>query len=66
LPYPLFSPSSSWERKGSVENVVYPTSALIKNDRLYIYHGAADKLIAAKSVDLAELLTELKKNSITL
>lgn len=62
LPYPLFSPSSSWERNGSVRNVVFPTSALIKNDRLYIYYGAADKLIAAKSVDLAELLTELKKN----
>lgn len=60
LSHPLFSPSSSWERKGSVNNVVFPTSALVKNDRLYIYYGAADKLIAAKSVDLAELLTELR------
>jgi len=33
---------------------------------LYIYYGAADKLIAAKSVDLAELLTELKKSSLKL
>ncbi len=63
LPYPLFSPSSSWERKESVRNVVFPTSALIKNDRLYIYYGATDKLIAAKSVDLTELLTELAKSS---
>jgi len=62
LPHLLFSPSSSWERKGNVKNVVFPTSALIKNGRLYIYHGAADDLIAAKSVDLAELLAELKKN----
>jgi len=61
LKKPLFSPSSSWERNGSVRDVVFPTSALIKNDRLYIYYGAADKLIAVKSVDLAELLTELKK-----
>lgn len=62
LPYPLFSPSSSWERKGSVKNVVFPTSALIKNDRVYMYYGAADKLIAAKSINLTELLTKLKKN----
>ena len=66
LPYPLFSPSSSWERKGNVRNVVFPTSALIKNDRLYIYYGAADKLIAARSVDLADLLTELKKSPLKL
>ena len=64
LPYPLFSPSSSWERKGNVKNVVFPTSALIKNGRLYIYYGAADKLIAARSVDLVELLAELKKSSV--
>ena len=64
LPYPLFSPSYTWERNGSVKNVVFPTSALIKNDRLYIYYGAADTLIAAKSVDLNELLAELKKNTI--
>jgi len=33
----------------------------VKDKRLYIYYGAADKLISAKSIDLAELLTELKK-----
>lgn len=66
LPYPFFSPSFSWEREGNVNNVVFPTSALINKERLYIYHGAADKLIAAKSVDLAELLLELKKYPVKL
>ena len=66
LPYPLFSPSSSWERKGNVKNVVFPSGAVVRDKRLYIYYGAADKLIAAKSVDLAELLTELAKNPIKL
>ena len=28
----------------------------------YIYYGAVDKLIAARSVDLAELLTKLKRS----
>ncbi len=62
LKEPLFSPKDSWEKSGITNNVVFPTGAVIKNKRLYIYYGAADKLIAAKSVNLAELLTELKKS----
>ena len=58
---PLFSPTEKWEKSGDVDNVVFPTGTVQKGDRLYIYYGAADKLIAAKSVDINELLAELKK-----
>ena len=58
---PLFSPTEMWEKRGDVDNVVFPTGTVLKDNRLYIYYGAADKLIAAKSVDMNELLTELKK-----
>jgi len=58
---PLFSPAEKWEKCGDVNNVVFPTGTVLKDDRLYIYYGAADKLIAAKSVDMKELLAELKK-----
>ncbi len=61
LKEPLFSPKASWEKRGVTNNVVFPTGALVRDKRLYIYYGAADKLIAAKSVDLTELLTQLKK-----
>ena len=61
LTQPLFSPKAPWEKKGVTDNVVFPTGAVVQNKRLYIYYGAAEKIIAAKSVDLAELLTELKK-----
>ena len=60
---PLFSPSQQWEKKGDVNNVVFPTGTVIKDGRLYIYYGAADKRIAAKSVDMEALLKELKKNT---
>lgn len=62
LKKPLFSPKSSWEKKGIIDRVVFPTGAIVKDKKLYIYYGAADKLIAAKSINLAELLTELKKS----
>ena len=61
LTEPLFSPKAPWEKSGVTNNVVFPTGAVVRDKRLYIYYGAADKLIAAKSVDLIELLTELKK-----
>ena len=64
LTEPLFSPKNSWEKKGAVNNVVFPTGAVVKDGQLYIYYGAADKLIAAKYVDINELLTELKKSTI--
>ena len=63
LKEPLFSPDVPEEKSGVTDNVVFPTGAVVRNKRLYIYYGAADKLIAAKSVDLAELLAELKKNT---
>lgn len=63
LEYPLFSPNEPWERIGCVNNVVFPTSALLRKGRITIYYGAADKLIAAKSFRLSDLLNELKKNT---
>jgi len=67
LKEPLFVPEKPWEKKGNVNNVVFPTGAAIFSDkffgkRLFIYYGAADKYIAAASVDLDELLDELIAN----
>lgn len=59
LPYPLFKPELDWELEGEVNNVVFPTGAVIFGDRLYIYYGAADTCIAVASVGLAELISEL-------
>ena len=63
LAEPLFSPKTVWEKIGVVNNVVFPTGAVVIDGRLHIYYGAADKLIAAKSVNLTDLLTELKNTT---
>ena len=59
LPYPLFRPEFHWELKGEVNNVCFPTGAVIFDERLYIYYGAADERIACASIQLSELITEL-------
>lgn len=56
---PLFSPTKTWEKKGEVANVVFPTGAAIFGKQLYIYYGAADKRIAVAAVNLQNLIKEL-------
>jgi predicted GH43/DUF377 family glycosyl hydrolase len=63
LKEPLFSPMEAYERNGVTSNVVFPVGAIIVNERLYIYYGAADKRIAVVSVDLKELINSLLKPS---
>jgi predicted GH43/DUF377 family glycosyl hydrolase len=59
LPYPLFKPDQAFEMAGDVDNVCFPTGTALFDDTLYIYYGAGDDVIAAASVSLKELMTEL-------
>lgn len=61
---PLFSPVEAWEREGDVNNVVFPTAAYLEGNELVVFYGAADKRIAAKIIDLKNLLSELKKDAV--
>ena len=58
---PLLSPSTIWEKKGVVNNIIFPSGTLVLKDRLYIYYGAADTSVAVASVNLNSLLDELNK-----
>lgn len=62
LPYPLFFPEKEWELKGEVNNVCFPSGAIIDDDSLFIYYGAADERIAVASVSMKELLAALALN----
>ena len=59
LPYPLFKPEEEWELNGEVNNVCFPTGAIVVEDKLYIYYGAADEQIACATLSLSALLNEL-------
>jgi beta-1,2-mannobiose phosphorylase / 1,2-beta-oligomannan phosphorylase len=64
LPYPLFKPEEDWELEGEVNNVCFPSGAVVFDDTLYIYYGAADERIACASMSLTALLDELLLNSL--
>lgn len=61
LSEPLISPSHQWEKEGVVKNIIFPSGAVVFDDILYIYYGAADTRIGVASVKLSELLNELEK-----
>ena len=65
LPYPLFYPEFHWELRGEVNNVCFPSGAVVFDDLLYIYYGAADEQIAYASVNITELLKELMLNTVS-
>lgn len=62
LPEPLMSPETDYERSGQVNDVVFPSGSAIFDGRLYLYYGAADDCIGAASMDLGELIAELKNH----
>ena len=65
LPYPLFYPEFHWELRGEVNNVCFPSGAVVFDDTLFIYYGAADEQIAYASVIITELLKELMLNTVS-
>ena len=62
LPEALFSPEFIWEKRGEVNNVVFPTGSSLFGDTLFIYYGAADERIATASVSFSALMQELILN----
>lgn len=59
LPYPILEPRESYEKRGHVANVVFPSGHARFGERLYLYYGAADSVVAAASIKEKDLLQEL-------
>ncbi len=59
LKTPLIQPEMDWEKEGVTPNVVFPVSAILKDDQLTIYYGAADKCIATAQLSITELIKQI-------
>jgi len=60
----VFGPEESYERRGDVDNVVFPCGHTLAadGDTLRIYYGAADTSIAMATASVKELLGWLKRH----
>lgn len=57
---PLLTPEADYELHGIVPDVIFPSGALVKDNLLYVYYGAADTRVALATMHLASLLDHLR------
>jgi predicted GH43/DUF377 family glycosyl hydrolase len=65
-PFPILEPETDFERKGTVDGVVFPQGIVGKNkDTIQIFYGGADKYVGvaeAKIQDLLDFVNKFDKN----
>jgi predicted GH43/DUF377 family glycosyl hydrolase len=59
---PLITPSKSYEKKGLVSNVIFPTGAVPSLDKkdLLIYSGGADSVISVRKISFKEIFKSME------
>lgn len=55
----VFEPIEQYEKEGEVPNVVFSCGAVVRGDTIFLYYGAADKVIGVATASLAHLLDTL-------
>ena len=58
---PLLTPKKGYEVEGQVANVIFPSGALIQNNTINLYYGAADTTCCLVQLNLEELLKEMQQ-----
>src|SRR3989338_454494 len=55
----LLIPEEEYEKYGRVPNIVFPSGALVKGKKLYLYYGAADTVVSLAELNLKDVLSEM-------
>jgi len=56
---PIFEPLEKYEKEGEIANVVFSCGAVVRGDTLFLYYGAADKVIGVATASLSHMLDVL-------
>ncbi len=59
-PEPILSPEAPYEVNGFKPNVVFTCGAVVRDDTVSIYYGAADEVMAGADMSVSEILDSLK------
>ena len=60
---PILEPETEFEKDGVVPNVVFPDGAVVRDGKLLIYYGGADRVCCVASAPIDEFLDELEKST---
>lgn len=59
---PLLAPEESYERTGYIDNIVFPSGALLSGDTIHLYYGAADTTGCRASISMIDLTSSMCPN----
>jgi len=59
----LLAPTELYERVGDVPNVIFPSSAIVKDGNIRVYYGCADTCISVAEGKLADVIDFVKTHS---
>ena len=59
----ILEPKMPYEKDGLVSNVVFPCGAVVIRNELFVYYGAADKVVAVATIDMKALVGGLIKEA---
>ncbi len=59
---PILQPETTAEKNGVVDNVTFPSGAVIVGEELYVYYGSGDQGCCLATCNLIELLEQLKSH----
>ena len=59
---PVLEPDADYENNGFKSGVVYVCGAIIKEDKIFVYYGGADKVVCVASASLKDFLQPLVKS----
>lgn len=60
---PLMVPAEHYEFHGMIDNIIFPSGALLEGERFRIYYGAADTSCCVAEIPLTSLLNEIRQKS---
>lgn len=57
---PIFEPQEDYEKKGIVNNVVFPCGVVVREGSVYMYYGGGDKVVGVATAKLSDLLKTVR------
>lgn len=61
-PYPILEPETLFEKRGVVNDVVFPCGYVLKDDTIFLYYGGADKVVCGATISLKTLIDYLLRS----
>jgi len=57
--HPILEPELAWEKNGFVNNVIFVTGCVQRDDMLWLYYGAADTVVGLVKIPLSYIFEKL-------